>query len=268
MSFPTSINGIRAAEAAGKKIHFDFVKTGPTPEAAGSYCTFWASAGAPGAGAAPATTPGAAYDNTTGGLYWPDLDPDEKGILRFEAECNVGCTLILYDRLVGVGGITCSDGAKTVNSAPISGRHTDGIGVEALLEVATVTATAAPTFTMTSYTDEEGNAGQVATAGLVFPAVATNVGWCGRLPVLGSDRGVRACATITASGGSSAAGIVNFILARRICAIPLQANVGNSIAFTFDDIPRIYDAATLFFVALCSATTVPTISGRIAGCYD
>lgn len=267
MGFPVSINGIRAAQAAGKRFELAFQKTGPTPEAAGSFCTFWAGSGNPGAGAAPAGTPGAAYDNTTGGLYWPDLDPDEKGLLRIEAESQVDCTLLVYDRLVGVGGITCSDGAKTVNSAALT-RHTDGIEVEAWLEVTTVTATAAPTFTMNSYTDEDGNTGQVATAGLVFPAIATNVGWAGRLPVLGSDRGVRACAQITASGGSAVTGIVNFILCKRLMSIPLRANVGNSIAFTFDDIPRIYDGATIFFIALASSTTIPVISGRIAGCYD
>ena len=144
MSFPTSIGGIRAAQAAGKRFEMTFQKTGPTPEAAGSYCTFWLGAGNPGAGANPAGTPGVAYDLTAGGLIWPDLDPDEKGILRIEAECQVDCTLLVFDRLVGVGGITCDNGAKTVNSTAIVGRHTNGIGVEAWLEVEEARAPQAP----------------------------------------------------------------------------------------------------------------------------
>jgi hypothetical protein len=254
----------------GQILEAPFAKFSSTAEAAGVWHSLWPASGYPTGGAAPASTPGAAYTNGAGGLAaWANQDPLTKHLLAIEAGANRDCWLMVYDRLVGVGGVSLtSTGNKTISSAALP-RYTDGVGVQAWLEVTTITSTPAPIVNLSSYTDHEGNTG--ASGGTItFPATATNVdALVGPLPIASGDLGIRAVSTLnvaTAGGGSSAASL---ILIKPLAYLPLTANIGTALDLMakLPTTPRIYDGATLALAFLASATQTHDFWGIIRAGY-
>lgn len=248
----------------GKLKAVPFYKISSAPEAAGVMHSLWLAIGTPGAGANPATTPGTAYDDTAGGIFLPDQASDLKYLLACDVTANQNCSLILYDRLVGVSGISiASTGDKTISSAALP-RYTgtDAAGNEIWLEVTTATTTTAAIISANAYTDEGGNAG--VGGSVTFPAVATNVGVLVPLTLAAADYGVRAISTINVSTAASA-GIVNVLIVRRLATIPLVANIGAMVDFvrSFPALPRLYDGATLGLALVASGASVVTVQGSL-----
>jgi hypothetical protein len=246
----------------GKVKEHAFYKAGAGPEAAGVMQTFWKSAGLPGAGSNPAASPGTAYANEVGSLFLQNEASDTKFLLRWEAVATQNCTLVLFDRLVGVGGLNlATTGDKVVASAALP-RYADGLGVEAWLEVTTASTTA-PTVSMNSYTDTDNNAAQ-AGGSVAFPAAATNVDTIVPLTLAARDYGLKACSTINVSAAGTAC-VCNFLLVRRLAMLPLVANVGAVIDYTlgFPPLKRIYDGASLGLAIVASGTSALTIQGAL-----
>lgn len=249
----------------GKRFDWDFLKTGPVAEAAGQWVSHWYAAGSPGAGADPATTPGTAYDDAAGAMFFNDVDPDQKHMLTFGAVATVDCTLMVYDRLVGVSGISlASTGNKTVSSTTLprySG--TAAAEVEAWVEVTTATTTTAPVISMNSYTNEAGTTGR-AGGTLTFPAAATDQRWMAKLPIQAGDKGVRAISTINVATAASA-GVANIILIKPLAYLPLRATMWNErdLVLQLARLPRVFDGACLALAQLASATTATTIMGKV-----
>jgi len=179
------------------------------PGAADIWYSFWREPGIPGAGAIPATTPGAAYTDADGSMHWANQTPDRKFFASVDTNFSSTGVLMVYDRLVGVGGIVLtSTGDKTVNSVALprySGTAADG--VQAWLEVEVATTTTAPIVSLASYTNEAGTAGR-AGGTIAFPLTTTKQQtFIGPLPLQSGDRGIRSVETInvnTASGGATA----------------------------------------------------------------
>jgi len=265
---------ILEATTNGKQDTYHFYKTGSAAQAAGSWHSLWTAAGSPGAGSAPAATPGVAYvsDATTpvaGSMYFPDRSTDQRYLLSFGAVATTNCTLMLYDRLAGVGSVsTTTTGAKTLNTAALD-RYTGTAGAlnEAWLEVSTATTTTAPNVTLTSYTASDGTTGVSGTA-IAFPAAATVAGAMIQLPMNAAEQGLTAAATLTVNT-ASAAGAVNFLIIRPLARIPLVANQWNEVSFLDDTLglPRIYDNSTLGLAYLASATTATNFWGTINCAY-
>lgn len=253
----------------GNVLEAPFHKISTAPEAAGVYHSLWRVGRYPAAGADPAGTPGEAYSSTDGGLAkWANLSPQTKHLVSLEGGASVDCMLMLYDRLVGVGGITLnSTGNKTVSSATLP-RYTDGKGVQAWLEVTTATTTTAPIVSMNSYTDQDGNTG-ASGATITFPAAATNVdALIGPLPVASGDYGVRAVSTINVATAASA-GVASLVLLRPLAYLPLVANVGNALDFMamIPSLPRIYDGATPALAIQAGSTTIVSLWGMLRAAY-
>src|SRR5947207_11918452 len=128
----------------GKQLDWDFYKLAPAnAQAAGVWQRLWTAVGTPGPGADPASTPGSTYTNVAGSINWADTTTDLKFGVTFGAAANQNCTLMLYDRLAGVSGLsTASTGAKTVNSSALP-RYSGAAAaaVQAWLEVTTATTT-------------------------------------------------------------------------------------------------------------------------------
>lgn len=226
-----------------------------SPEAASVWHSCWRENGLPGAGADPATTPGTAYDDTAGSVFFPDQGSDYKYLANVWASASITCNLMIYDRLVGVSGLsTTSTGNKTVSSAALP-RYTNGIGVQCWLEVTTATTTTAPIITLNSYTDTDDNAGQTGAA-VTFPATATNVNTFVQLSLASGDVGLKAVSTINV-GTASSAGVVNLVLLKPLVYIPLPSNYGALVDYITGFPPplRIYDGATLGFAILAGAAT-------------
>lgn len=255
----------------GKVFEWHFMKVGSAPEAAGVWHSLWTAVGSPGVGAAPATTPGTAYNDAAGSMNWTAVSPDQKHLLTFGATATQNCTLMLYDRLVGVSGIsTASTGAKTVNSTTLprySG--TDAKDVQCWLEVTTATTTTAPVVNLNQYTNEAGTTGR-SGGSLTFPAAATNLdALVGPMPLQVGDKGIRSVEVGLNVGTASNAGVVNVLLIRPLAYLPIIANIWNEVDLVMQltSLQRVLDTASLMIGQLAVGGTATTIWGRVKGGY-
>lgn len=270
----TTADSILAAIGAGQVYHRPFQKVSTAPEVAGAWHSLWLATGYPSAGAAPAATPGTAYDDAAGSIKFPDQASLNKHLYSFRATASAACTILLYDRLVAVSGISvASVGNKTVNSTALprySG--TASAGVEVFAEVTTVTATTAPQTNLSSYTDQDGNAAQDGAINLTWPAAATNVDTIiGPHPLASGDIGVRSVEVGFAVDVAASAGVCNVVLARRLASIYIPAaNVwagASGDSPLVGDLPRIFDGASLFFIIIATGTAAVTINGDLQVVY-
>lgn len=259
----------------GKQDVFNFYKLGAAPEAAGTWYTFWVDNGQPGAGSAPAGTPGAAYDSdstspVSGSMFFPDRSTDQRYLLSFGAVATQNCTLMLYDRLVGVGAVsTSTTGNKTVNSAALT-RYTGTSGIlnEAWIEVTTALTTTVPNIDLVSYTAADSSTGNAGPAFTLSGTATIAANAMYQLPLAANKQGVIAIATLDINT-ASAAGAVNVLIIRPLARIPLLANVWNEVSFLDDTmgLPRVYDNACLAVAMLASGTTATNVWGTVNCAY-
>lgn len=257
----TSYDDLISEVTAGKFLEWDFLKSGAAAQAAGQWESLWYQNGSPGAGDNPAGTPGTAYTNSAGSMNWSNTSPDTKHILTFGGCTTHNMTLKIYDRLVAVSGIALSStGAKTVNSTALP-RYTDGVGVEAWVEITTATTTTAPVINM-DYVDDSST--PRTSPNLTFPAAATVLRWCGELPLTAPSKGVLSVTNINVVTAASA-GVCNVVLLKPLAYIPLLANIWNErdLVLQLSALPRVYDGASLALMFMASATTAPTVYGNI-----
>lgn len=224
----------------------EFFKAAYTPQGNGFWYTYWPVAGIPGAGAAPAATPGTAYVNAAGSIAFGDQALSQKHLLTFGAVSTQWGNLLLYDRLVGVGGVALAPaGIQPVNSTALP-RYTDGAGVRVWVEVTTATV-GAGTVALSSYTNQDGVAGRVGAA-VSFPFAASNVGTALELALQAGDTGVRSVETVTTA--TSTAGAINVVLAKPLVSLPLTQNfyTDKDMILQIASMPRLYDGASLAFL--------------------
>jgi hypothetical protein len=245
----------------GKTLTIPIMKTGSTMKGAGFLHSLWKAAGVPPAGGAPGTTPGAATNNELGSLWLPDEASDHKFLTTLEIVSNQQGAVILYDRLIQVGGINLvGTGAKTINSATLT-RYTDGRDLEAWVEITTQYTTTTPVGSLNSYTDENGNTG-VAGPSFTWPTVTGNVDML--VPVPLATKGIRAAATFNLTAAPSA-GVANFLIVKRLATIPVAAGyTGSMIDFVraFPKLPQLYNGASLGLAFWPSTTSAVSISGQ------
>jgi hypothetical protein len=260
----------------GKQDRFNFYKVAPAAaEAAGVWQSLWKGVGNPGAGADPAATPGSVHSSdassaVTGSMWFPDRDPDLRYLLSFGAVATQNCTLMLYDRLAGVSGISgVGTGSKTINSGALT-RYSGTAATlnEAWIEVTTASTTTAAVMNLNSYTSADGSTGQ--TGGSVtWPAAATDVHTMIQLPLSATKQGVRSIEAGLNVSTATTAAVFNVLIIRPLARIPLLANVWNEVSF-LDDImglPQVLDNATLGLALLASTTTATTVWGSINCAY-
>lgn len=260
----------------GKQQTWMFQKTSAQAPVVGIWQSLWKGVGNPGAGADPAATPGVAYasDAATpvqGSIWNADVSTDLRYLLSLGAVSQVAGTLVLYDRLAGVSGILVSStGNKAISSAALDHLGgTAGVANEAWLEWTVAATTTPPVFTLNSYT--AADASTVTTAPAISPALplaSSAIGCMTPLPLLGTKRGIIAASTLGV-GTAAAAGTANFLIIRRLAALPLIANQWNEISFLDDtlSLPRIYDNATLGLMWMGATTTSPVITGSLNMAY-
>lgn len=271
----TSRDDIIAELTAGKADLYNFYKVSTAPEAAGVWHSLWKGTGAPGVGGNPAASPGTVHvsndaADTAGAMFYPDRTPDQKHLLSFGAVANQNCTLMLYDRLAGVSGISlATTGAKTINSSALS-RYagTEAGNNEVWLEVTTAGTTTAPVVNLNSYTSADGTTA-LTGGSLTLPSTTMNVDSMVQLPLAASEQGVRSVEAGLNVATAGTAIVVNVLIIRPLARIPLLANVWNEVSFLDDvmGLPRIYDGATLGVAFLASGTTATTVWGTVSSAY-
>lgn len=254
----------------GKFYDLDFFKTGTAMQGAGVWHSFWKRVGMPAAGSDPATTPGTQYANTGGSINFPAQATDFKHLLTFGCVATQSCTVMLYDRLVGVSALSLTTtGAKTVNSSALTRYTGTGArGVQAWLEVTTATTTTQAVVNLNSYTNENGTTGQ-SGGNATFPAAATVVDTMIQLPVGGSDQGIRSVEAGLNVGTAAAAGAVNLVLIKPLVTIPLIQNIWNERDLVLDltSLPRLFDGASLGLAVLAQSATAVNLTGKVRAAY-
>lgn len=246
-----------------------WAKTFANSDVTGNWCSAWPNGIIPPAGATPATTPGTSYTNDPGGVTFPDLDPIRKFLVFHDwvpRSLNTTQNVLIVDRLVAVSGISLSTtGDKTVSSVALP-RYTDGIGVWAMLEITTAPSTTAPTISLNSYTDQDGNTGQV--GGSISGTAVSNVAGTilGPFPLAAGDTGVKAVSTVNVSV-ASATGVANLILVKPLVGLGSTNQAIPSERQRPHDYVRLFDGATLMFIAKVGGTGTPTGQGSIGVVY-
>lgn len=252
---------------SGKFQDFNFQKVTGTMHGAGIWHSLWRVNNTPSAGADPATTPGTAYSNTAGSINFAAQATDTKHIITLGAVATTNCTLMLYDRLVGVSGISvASTGNKTINSTAL-GRYTgaSALDVQCWLEVTTATTTTAAVVNLNSYTNDAGTSGR-SGANFTFPAAATVLNsFLGPLPLASGDLGVRSVEVGLNVATAASAGVVNVVLIKPLLYLPLIANQWNErdAVLQITAMPRLFDGASLAMAVLASGTATTTVWGNL-----
>jgi hypothetical protein len=188
------------------------------------------------------------------------------------ASASQNCTLLIYDRLVHVSGLSVASTATlNVNSVALpryasttSSNEDYAANNEVWLEVTTATTTTAAVVTMNSYTNENGTSGRAGSS-ITFPAAATTLhSLVGPMPLQAGDQGVASVQTIQVNTAASA-GAVQLVILRELAWIPLIQNIGNIINYLtqIPTLPRLYDGHSLQFAILMPATTATSVNGNL-----
>lgn len=260
----------------GKQDVFNFYKIAAQAAlAAGTWQSLWKGVGNPGAGADPATTPGTVYitdasTSVAGAMFYPDRSTDLRFLLSFGAVANQNCTLMLYDRLSAVSGISiATTGSKTINSGAVDRYATTAATLnEAWVEVTTATTTTAPIINLNAYTASDASTGNVGGS-VTFPNVATPIGSMIQLPLAASKQGIRSIEAGLNVGTAGATGILNVMIIKPLARIPLVANQWNEISYLDDTmgLPRVFDNATMGLAILASGAVTTSVWGTINCAY-
>jgi hypothetical protein len=236
-----------------------------TATIAGRPASLWTYDGTPGGGVAPTTV--AAPDNTTAGaLPFTSAGGGRQSWMTqaWATALNAG-TLILYDRLLHIGGLS-----GTVTTAQTVGgsltRNTGGAGNFVFAEIYTAIGATARTITM-SYTDQDGNTGQTSTAVAIGATGFREVTRAIMLPLAAGDTGVRAVADVTLSATTGTAGDFGITVGKPIAYM----GVGTAGAPGFRDyvtglpgIPEIESGACLSLLWYPATAVAPEVFGGYA----
>jgi hypothetical protein len=232
-----------------------------TATIAGRPCSLWRYDGTPSGGAIPTTV--AAPTNATAGAL-PFTSPGggrEAHLTQAWAVGLVAGTLILYDRLLHIGGLS----GTLASAQPVGGsltRNTGGAGNFIMAEIYTAIGSTARTVTAI-YDDQDGN-----------PATTTAVAMGGTgfleatraifLPLASGDTGVRGVTSITLSANTGTAGNFGVTVGRPLayigCGAPGAPGWRDFIT-GMPGIPTVDAGACLSLLWIPATTTAPEILG-------
>lgn len=238
-----------------------------TAPIAGRLASLWTYDGQPGAGAAPGAV-SIPDETTNGGLKQTDPGGGrQKWLTQFWATGLVGGTLILYDRILHIGGLS----GTTATAQTVGGtltRYTDGLGNLAWAEIYTIIGTTSSTITM-SYTDENGTPG---SANSTSPAVAFgNTGFrevtrCIQLPLAAGDKGIKSITSVT-HATTGTAGNYGVTIGHPLAYLGIGGAGGagwRDFVTGLPGIPEILPNACLAFLWAPATTTAPELLGGIS----
>lgn len=256
--------------ATGNSETVAYYKTLQTTQAAGLWYSSWAQSGNPAAGSNPAGTPGVSYVGASGAVTFPDVSPQKRFLTQVMlVTAGQGTSVMIYDRLVGVGSIAInSTGNKTVNSVALP-RYSgiDSLGVQAWIEFpSALTVSTALQISLSSYTNQNGVSGR---SGAAISPVYTTVpagSLFGPLPLQSGDLGVRSVEIgLGVAGTVPASGSVNLILIKPIVHLlgPVIQPHEHDYILMKTKLPRIYDGASLAFAAFSSSTVSGSYGGTL-----
>jgi hypothetical protein len=257
----TTMDMLVAALNASKR--YSIYKASMTSKAAGEFQSLMLAAGSPGAGSTPATGAGAIPTNATAGSI-PIVNPsgsNKEYLARLGFAGSVAGSIILYDRLWHNSGLSGTSTSAQTFTQPVLTRYTDGLGVEAFVEIYTALGSTASTFTI-SYTNSDGTAGRSGT--YTKPATAPVAGQMYPISLAAGDKGIRSIQSVQLSASTGTTGNFGLVLVRRFAEIGIPVvNASNDRDSFSLGMPEIVSNSALFLMAMCSAATTGNIIGSL-----
>lgn len=255
----TSADSLTEALASAQK--FNILKVPGLTTAAGQLACLWGVAGLPDAGAIP----GAAATVTSGtagavAFTEPVAPKTAAHLAKLDVQLGNPGSVIVFDRLQHMGGLDgTSVAAQNVNVAIPANREASYDNVEWFVQCYTQLGATPRTLTVT-YTNHADAAGQVTTVAIpanMMPGRVLQIA-----PIAGHK--IKSIQTVTLSGSTGTAGNFGVTVARRIA----EAAVTNvALVATLDSLnlglPRLSVGAALWFVVLCSTTTVGYLNATV-----
>jgi len=239
-----------------------------TAPVVGRMTSLWTYDGFPAGGAVP--TAGAIPDNTTTGALPFNSAGGGRESFMTQAWCTglVAGTLILYDRLYHIGGLSGTVAtAQTVQSSPASPaltRNTGGVGNMVFAEIYTILGTTAGRTITMDYTDDAGNASSTSVAVQIGATNFREVTRAIMLPLASGDRGVRAVNTVTLNGTTGSAGNFGITIAKPIAYLGVGfpgSPAWRDFVSGLPGIPAIETGACLSLLWVPNTTVVPELFG-------
>jgi hypothetical protein len=240
-----------------------------TATISGRMTSLWTYDGSHGAGAYAAGEE--VPTNTTSGAL-PFTAPGggrEKWLVSTQLTSSVAGVFLLYDRLYHRGGLSAASALDqtvmgTSPANPLT-RNTGGVGNFIAYEAQTSLGSTGTTIQAT-YTDSDGNSGQV-TPNMTIGGTGFNTGTRFQiLPLAAGDKGVRAVEKIKLAA-TTGSGSISLVIGRPIAWFPVALqNTPTLRDFTtgFPGLPKIDNTACLSWVWLASATTGPDMSAMLS----
>lgn len=229
---------------------------------AGRPASLWQYDGSPSGGAAP-TSVAAPSNATTGALPFTSAGGSrESWLTQSWATGLVGGTLILYDRLLHIGGLSGTVTTDQTVGGTLT-RSTAGAGNFAFAEIYTLVGTTGTTITM-SYTDQDGNSGATSTA---VSFGATNFREVSRailLPLASGDTGIRQVASVKLAATTGTAGNFGLVVGNVLAYMGVGASGApgwRDFITGLPGIPKIPAGACLSLLWVPLSTTAPELMG-------
>lgn len=230
----------------------------------GQMTSLWQYNGVPSDGIAP-TTVAAPTNLTTGSLRYSNASGGRsKYLLHAAATCGAAGTLILYDRLLHIGGLS----ATTTTPQTVAGsltRNTGGLGNQIWAEIYTQIGATGTTITA-SYTNETGASGHTTQAATFGNTGFREVQRMIQMPLASGDAGVQVVASCTVLASTLTAGNFGITVLKQLVAIPLGLSAAGSVldfASGPKDFPLVEANSCLAWMILANTTTVPQLYGTV-----
>jgi hypothetical protein len=233
---------------------------------AGRYTSLWEYNGQPSHGAAPGAV--AIPDNTTnGGLKQTDPGGGrQKWLLGATATSSIAGTLIIYDRLLHISGLSGTvTTAQTVGGTLTRYTGTESVGNQIWVEIYTQIGATSTTITA-NYTDQDGNAGITSQSTAIGNTGLREVQRMIQIPLASGDTGVRAVASVTVAATTGTAGNFGVNIMRPLAYIPISLLGAGSVRDFISGLPSIIEIKTdacLAFQWLANSTAGPQIWGSL-----
>ena len=233
----------------------------------GFYNSLWKYEGIPGTGATP-TTVAIPTATTAGGLQQTNPGGGrQKWLVSFAGAASTPGALILYDRLLHIGGLDgTSITAQTVGGT-ITRYNTNGtcVGNQIWAEIYTTVGSTLRSI-VASYTNQAGTSGQTSIGGSDFGGPNTNGTKNQMMPInlISGDTGVQAVASVTLSASTGTAGNFGITIVRPLAILRLPGQGTPTCLDLMTGMPgpiEILTDACLAMMWISNTTTVPRIFG-------
>jgi hypothetical protein len=222
----------------------------------------------PGGSGAQPTTSSIPTNATNGGLFQTDPGGGrEKWLLGLGASSSVAGALILYDRLVHMGGLSGTTTTAQTTNLPTTAltRNTGGVGNQIFVEIYTQIGTTATTATV----DYKNQAGTLKTS-KAFDIGATNLREAQRIiqvPLADGDTGVTTIENFDLLASTGTAGNIGMCIARPLAMIPINSSGAGASLDLISGFPAMVEIDTdacLALAFLSQSTTAPIINGQLS----